>query len=100
MSFSASPDGGLWNNQRVTPYQQKSTSTVTEIVMVAGGLNHHTASHLTGRAFLLNFLQCSKSAISNLSFALISASYRANFHSLCKLGRINGLGLNHLRNHK
>jgi hypothetical protein len=37
----ASPNGGLWENQRVTPYQQKSTSTVTEIVMVAGGPNHH-----------------------------------------------------------
>ncbi|AIG67985.1 hypothetical protein FORC44_3194 [Escherichia coli] len=35
-----------------------------------------------------------------LRFALISVSYRANFHSLWKLGRINGLGLNHLRNHK
>ncbi|HFL5099369.1 TPA: hypothetical protein ACG35G_004708, partial [Escherichia coli] len=41
VSFSASPNGGFWNNQRVTPYQQKSTSTVTEIVMVAGGLRHH-----------------------------------------------------------
>ncbi|MEC9493454.1 hypothetical protein RCT72_11320 [Escherichia marmotae] len=36
----ASPNGGFWNNQRVRPYQQKSTSTVTEIVIVAGGLNH------------------------------------------------------------
>ncbi|HBB9844232.1 TPA: hypothetical protein JLV12_003604 [Escherichia coli] len=41
MSFPASTNGGFWNNQRVTPYQQKSTSTVKEIVMVAGGLRHH-----------------------------------------------------------
>ncbi|EHV55589.1 hypothetical protein ECDEC6B_3139 [Escherichia coli DEC6B] len=32
-----------------------------------------------------------------LRFALISVSYRANFRSLWKLGRINGLGLNGLR---
>ncbi|ELT9931511.1 hypothetical protein QNZ33_002196 [Escherichia coli] len=41
MSFSTSINGGFRNNQRITPYQQKSTSTVTEIVMVAGGLRHH-----------------------------------------------------------
>jgi len=41
VSFSTSINGGFRNNQLVTPYQQKSTSTVTEIVMVAGGLRHH-----------------------------------------------------------
>lgn len=41
VSFPVSPNGGFWNDQRVTPYQQKSTSTVKEIVMVAGGLRHH-----------------------------------------------------------
>ncbi|MDS1617146.1 hypothetical protein [Escherichia coli] len=39
--YPKSPNEGFRKYQRVTPYQPKSTSTVTEIVMVAGGLNHH-----------------------------------------------------------